>query len=322
MSWRTSSWLPLSTLTRLGRRLEASLLLGSFCLSLAWGAVLSWGPRRLTVSDDRRRAVAVAADRDADGLPDAAEEALLRAYAPHPQLSADEGSLPASVGWVRRRAGQLFGSHRLLGAIVGAALPSSLRKGSDRPGDWTVYGHAYPRADGGVELQYWFYFPYNDGPLVFDHDSDWEHVSVELGPDGTPVCFALAAHNDNAPGRRVPWDAVPRDGNHPRYLVAAGTHAAYLSVAEAPFWDRLPRCREGSCDVREWRPGAPPDEGGSPLVNVGEFDRLLGLSDDERSFFEYAGVWGPVVPAFASSSPWGPPLQRGFCVDARPGSCR
>ena len=120
----------MSPLTRLCRRLEASLLLGSFCLSLAWGSFLSWGPRRMTPSDDRRRAVPEAADRDADGLPDAAEEALLSTYAPRPLLSVDEFCLPASIGWVRRRAGHLFGSHRLLGAIVGAALYEKVKAAS------------------------------------------------------------------------------------------------------------------------------------------------------------------------------------------------
>ncbi len=276
----------------------------------------------MKLSDERRRAVSTLADRDADGLPDTAEDALLATYAPRPLLAADDACLPASVRWVRGRMSRLFGGHRLLGTLVGASLPDAARAGSGHRGDWTVYGHAYPRADGGVELQYWFYFPFNDGPLFFDHDSDWEHVSVELAADGTPRFFALAAHDDNAPGRRVPWEAVPRDGTHPRYLVAAGTHAAYLTAGDAPFWERLPVCSQGGCEGREWRPGAPADEGGSPLVNVGEMDRPLGLADEERGFFDYAGVWGPVVPAFAASSPWGPPLQRGFCVDARPGSCR
>jgi hypothetical protein len=266
--------------------------------------------------------VATEADRDADGLADAVENSLLRTYAPRPLMAPDETCLPASIGWVRHRMSHLFGAHRLLGALVGVELPEGVREGSDRPDEWTVYGHAYPRSDGGVELQYWFYYPYNDGPLVFDHDSDWEHVSVELGADGRPRFFALAAHDDNAPGRRVPWGEVPRDGTHPRFLIAAGTHAAYLSAPDAPFWERLPGCGGGRCEGREWRPGASPGEGGSHLVNVGEVEHPLGLSDDERSFFDYAGVWGPVVPALASSSPWGPPLQRGFCVDARAGSCR
>jgi hypothetical protein len=261
-------------------------------------------------------------DRDADGLPDATEEALLATYAPRPLLALDEPCLPANVGWIRARMSGLFGRHRLLGALVGATIPTALRAGSRHPGDWTVYGHAYPRADGGVELQYWFYFPFNDGPLVFDHDSDWEHASVELAADGMPRFLALAAHDDNAPGRRVPWAAVPREDTHPRFLIAAGTHAAYLSAADAPFWERLPGCRDGVCDGLEWRPGAPATKGGSPLVNVGEVDRPLGLADDEQGFFDYPGTWGPVVPLFASASPWGPPLQRGFCVDARPGACR
>ncbi|HEX8705869.1 MAG TPA: hypothetical protein VF815_43945, partial [Myxococcaceae bacterium] len=55
--------------------------------------------------------------------------------------------------------------------------------GSTNPADWKVYGHVYKNALGGVNVQYWYFFPYNDGPSGFNHESDWEHINVRLAAD-------------------------------------------------------------------------------------------------------------------------------------------
>lgn len=271
------------------------------------------------------------ADRDGDGLDDAAEDALLVRFAPTALVAKDDPSLPASIEWLRAREALSLEGPRVFGALVpGRQFADKTRRGSTHEGDWVVYGHVYPAADGGTVIQYWFYFPYNAAPFapLFDHESDWEHVSVIVGADGRPHTFALARHDQNAPGVRVPWERVVKTGDHPWFAIAAGTHAAYLDRDEAPFWEAVPECPRtpdgtpvvSGCEAYAWRAG---ESGRSPLVNVGERDQPRVAFGTDGFLMRYAGLWGAVGSAsVGSAGPAGPPFQRGFCADARPGACR
>lgn len=309
-----------------------------FCVCVPWA--VSCAPtiggmhlsRQLAgAGGDTASRLATALDTDADGIPDAEEDALLKRYAPTALVAADEPSMPASVAWIRARNDIASDGPRVFGQVV-PRHPFSLaaRQGSRDPKDWVVYGHAFPKAGGGTVLQYWFYFPYNVAPMfLFDHESDWEHVSVELDAQGQPTDFILARHNDNAPGVRVPWNRVPKEGDHPFSLIARGSHAGYLNHAEAPFWERVVDCVRGAdgtplldkCPVIAWRGGDGPDRP-SPIVNVGERARPRLEQDPDGFFMRYAGLWGdPAVLKLFSAAPPGPPYQAGFCADADRGSC-
>ncbi len=315
----------------LPHRAEATLALVLVVVALLWALGLGerLQPDLGFSAATHRSSVVRPGDTDGDGLADAEEDALLRRYAPRALLSADDPAYPASIRWVRERTALAPTGRDFLGVVIPArAFPASVRRGSRDPRDWTVYGHAYPRSDGGVELQYWFYYAFNKAAFVFDHESDWEHVSVELDARRRPIDFALAAHHDNSPGRRVPWAQVPKEGDHPWFCIASGTHAAYLFGRDAPFWEKVvdcPRRADGTpilagCPVRVIRSGEPLSEGGSPLVNVGERGRPR--ADGEAAFFRsYQGLWGSAVPFVGTAAPYGPPFQRSFCVDAKAGSC-
>ena len=80
--------------------------------------------------------------------------------------------------------------------IGGHAFSDDVRAGSADPRDWVTYVHVYPRVDGGVNIQYWFFYPYNRAPLFFDHEGDWEHITVELGTDGAPRAVDFAQHGE------------------------------------------------------------------------------------------------------------------------------
>jgi len=269
-------------------------------------------------------------DADADGIPDAIEDELLRRYSPTVLLSADDPSLPADIAWVRRRTGLDVEGPRLLGVIwARSGFDHDTRRGRADPKGWTMYGHAYPRADGGMNLQFWLYHPFNATPVfLFDHESDWEHVTVELDAAGTPRTLALARHADNAPGVRVPWAQVPREDDHPFVLSARGTHASYLHASEAPFWENVTDCprddsgvpRLEGCPVRVWRGGGPGRD--SPVVNVGERSAPRMDTDSSAFFMRYGGLWGEASALPRAAPPPGPPYQRGFCVEARAGTCR
>jgi hypothetical protein len=233
-------------------------------------------------------------DSDHDGLPDAAEASLASRYAPTVVLAPDETHRPASIAWLLGRV-----------TLPGDGFGSQVRAGSGDPRDWVTYVHVFPRPDGRIELQYWFFYPFNDGPLLLDHEGDWEHVTVDVALDGTPLAVAFAQHHDNHPGPTRAWAAVRRDADHPIVLSARGTHASYADQASVRWFERASHCGTlvGCADPiwRTWEAGG--------LVNMGERGAELGA----RPAFTYAGRWGSSGHfPWLRPAPFGPMLQRGF----------
>ena len=102
--------------------------------------------------------------------------------------------------------------------------------------------HVYPRTDGGINLQYWFFYTYNEGPLFFDHDSDWEHVTVEVDRSGQPHGVFFAQHGNNNPGVYRAWTDVRKIGEHPVVLSARGTHASYADQESLAWFEHASDC--------------------------------------------------------------------------------
>lgn len=278
-----------------------------------------------------------AADRDRDGLDDDLEDALLRRHAPVVLLHPTEPALPASTDWLLARA-ELEPAPgprpRVLAASVLGLLswpgpvedPAARlhprrpdRAGSRDPADWVAYGHVFAAEGGGVILQYWFFYAFNDAYGLFDHEGDWEHVSVKLGPSLAPEGAWYARHYDSSPGVWFDWSALARDGDHPVVLAARGTHASYASPREVPLWERT--CGTSSpaaapargCGV--WRTWGP-ETGG--IVNVGQ------KSAPRVPFIAWPGRWGATGVLGADSRegpPPGPAFQQGWCAGAAPGRC-
>lgn len=253
-------------------------------------------------------------DADRDGLPDALESALAARYAPAVVLAPNERNRPASVAWLLARvaprgttaaaaAQELLTGRFELG---GHAFSDEVRAGSGDPRDWVTYAHVYPRTDGGISLQYWFFYPYNQAPLfLFNHEGDWEHVTVELGADGAPRAVDFAQHANNDPGVVRSWQEVRRLGDHPIVLSARGTHASYPDQASVSWFDRVSGCRaiEGCADPvwLTWYGGG--------LVNVGE--RGAALRGGE--VLAYGGRWGSDGHLLRSqAAPRSPFQQQGF----------
>lgn len=246
-------------------------------------------------------------DQDADGIDDAREDRLLAQFAPVALLAPDEPSLPASIDWLRARV-PLGAGETLLGAAVPAwSFPNRVRRGSSDPADWVSYGHAFTAENGRTRLQYWMFFPYNEGPLFFDHEGDWEHVTVELDAHDQPVRMAFSRHECNAPGVWRDWQEIAREGERPLVVIARGTHATYATGEKGPFWEKLPDPRS----ARRWQTG-------SALVNVGERGHPRRGRGD--AFLGYHGLWGGSA-LVGSSVPPGPPFQRSFCAEGDPSSC-
>lgn len=251
-------------------------------------------------------------DADADGLDDAWEDALAARYAPAVILDREDWNRPSSVPWLLSRADfrregvqATYAGMVRLPEQTGPAFTREVRRGSDDARDWTSYVHVFPRADGGINVQYWFYYPYNDGPLLFDHESDWEHATVRLDAQGEPVGVYLARHEDNDPGPYWAWSRVRREGDHPVVLSARGSHATYADAVDLPWFESAGACADlGSCPHPVWRTW----EGGG-LQNLGERAAPRVMPE----VLSYGRRWGEERFLPGTSAPVGPAYQRGFC---------
>ena len=278
-----------------------------------------------------------AVDRDGDGLDDALEDALLARYAPLVLLHPSEPALPASTDWLLARS-ELEPAPGPRPRILAASILGLLswpkpvedpaarlhprgadHAGSAQPADWVVYGHAYPASGGGVMLQYWFFYAFNDAYGVFDHEGDWEHVTVKLDASLAPEGAWYARHHDSHPGVWFAWPALAREGEHPVVLSGRGTHASYATTAEVPDWERTcattwpAAAAAGGCRV--WRTWA---RGTGGVVNVGE------RTAPRVPFIAWPGRWGATGRLGLDSHggpPRGPAFQLGWCSGAAEGGC-
>jgi hypothetical protein len=255
------------------------------------------GPRPLGVDD-----------ADQDGLPDTLEAALAARFAPAVILDPQEGNRPASIRWLLSRIGGI--AHL---AANRRSFPADVRAGSTDPRDWVTYVHVYPRTDGRINVQYWFFYAYNEGPLFFDHDSDWEHITVDVDRNGVPRGVSFAQHGNNNPGVYRPWSAVrkvdgagdAKNGEHPLVLSARGTHASYPDQASLAWFEHASGCAAPDrCPDQLWRTWL-----GGGLLNIGERATPLGAPEA----LAYAGPWGsPGTFLRSRSAPVGPSHQPGF----------
>jgi hypothetical protein len=184
----------------------------------------------------------------------------------------------------------------------------------------TIYARAVPDElhHGWTDIDYWWYLPDNPANTAqgamcgaglvipeitcFDHQSDWEGVTVVVDQRQNPVAVHYAAHNHVI---EVPWTtlqaavasktlrpyAAGHDvANHPLVFVARGTHAAYP----------LP-CRSSTCagdtvfeDNRHDGKYAWPEEACSTAECVIAFPRRVhGVGDASWNAFD--GHWGSAV---------------------------
>lgn len=250
-------------------------------------------------------------DRDQDGLSDHDEQQLAERFAPVVTLHKDDWTRPASIDWLLDKL-----DHRSEAELVPPVLgrfSHDIRKGSDSPSDWVTYTHVYPAGDGqGIYLQYWFFYPYNDGYLIFDHESDWEHVTVALNAEREPLGMWTARHGNNQPGVWRAWSDIRKvDGTHPEVLSAKGSHASYFDEHDVGWQDTVGRCEQPDdqdCQHRRWRTWL---AGG--LRNMGERHAPLDMAS-----MKHKGLWGSDGLLPGTSAPLGPAYQRGWCVAGGP----
>ncbi|NUQ36716.1 MAG: hypothetical protein HUU23_02750 [Caldilineales bacterium] len=99
-------------------------------------------------------------------------------------------------------------------------------------------------AHGGyLNLQYWFFYAYNDWANGFggfnDHEGDWEGLQLFFKFDGDrviepPAFITYLGHHSRI---TKPWQhrEVEKQGTHPVVYVAAGSHASYPNARQYPL---------------------------------------------------------------------------------------
>ena len=81
----------------------------------------------------------------------------------------------------------------------------------------------------GRFVTYWFFYPYNDGVLDFNHEGDWEHAAIRLDSSDQPLAVAFFRHRSSCTSIRA-WSDVLKSGSHPIVFSAKGTHGSYESA--------------------------------------------------------------------------------------------
>ena len=207
--------------------------------------------------------------------------------------------------------------HRLCLAIDGvAASPCYAQAEAAHAAAPAVYG-AVLRTKSRIDLQYWFWYPYNDysptvppGDLWQVHEGDWEAISVILDLQGKPL---FAGYSQHSAGKRRDWAKVPKKGEHPLVYVALGSHANYF----APGDNRLdPRVVDPLLIEIISSYGAQPVDhtGKGPTLRP----RVVRVGRTSPGWMTFAGTWGEDgylhfpgnAPLASAAGPRGPAFHK------------
>jgi hypothetical protein len=180
-------------------------------------------------------------------------------------------------------------------ATVNAADQAGAR---DRPRDWVTYVHSYANQRGGITIQYWRCYAYNQARFIFDfsHGGDWEAVAVHLGSTLRPETVSFLGHTEI----EYKNDLVQWEGEHPKVWSEEGSHASLVSPAGMKS-KRFTRQETWSGGQVIWWDGATVGASGG-LLNVGEKSKPR----NGQVFVQYSGLWGSPGMLFITSGYWGP----------------
>src|SRR5690554_4850468 len=151
----------------------------------------------------------------------------------------------------------------------------------------------------GLEIQYWFFYPYSGpvlaGPAGGAHEGDWEHITVRLDPSLQRVEKVFFAAHD----REGTWvsaeDVQFVEDTHPVVYSARYGHASYPSAG---------------IQSRGMLPADRTADGGA-LWQTWENLKIIADHTGPRTdiaWLSYAGRWGKTGVLF--SGPRGPAFQR------------
>jgi hypothetical protein len=135
-----------------------------------------------------------------------------------------------------------------------------------------IYGHPVTDRSGGLWLQYWFFYYFNDKAMLWMglHEGDWEMVQLRIGADGAPDVATYAQHRR---GGWCEWRDVEKEDGAPIVYSARGSHASYF--------------RPG-VHVTETLVVSDYNDAGGPLVRP----QLNLIADEVPTWVAWPGRWG------------------------------
>lgn len=152
------------------------------------------------------------------------------------------------------------------------------------------------RASDRFYIDYWWYFRYNDGgPAKWDHEGDWEGVTVVTQPGRQDRLAYVAFATHSARFRYAPGDLEMHGRQRPVVYVAHGTHASYPVSCRAvcgqllQIHGLLPRPERHFDGKQSWARNETDACDQHPAC-VRELPR--GGADPERSWPIWSGHWG------------------------------
>ena len=239
-------------------------------------------------------------DIDLDGIPDENETLLAKGFAPVLRFAPTEAYFPVDVSYALENSmlKQIVGDGEAILYTEPTVLqiasftdPGSkhfldnVHGGIDDRGveqDFvskredlmpTVYAHVLMESTYTV-VQYWFYYPFNDGPLN-SHEGDWEMVQVTL-EDEKPLS---ASYSQHFAGQMADWSEVLKREGHPVVYVARGSHANYFRSYQGVLGVQSDQVSGGG-------PTIGPDD--YELVVIGELE----AQSPGDEWIKFAGRWG------------------------------
>ena len=277
-----------------------------------------------------------ATDDDRDGIPDAWEDKLAARFAPELRLppSSKDWTRPANVDWYLERVHMRFDHHGCPDCEIiakGNATQDNLatqgHKGkngfcghgstvyrssrSDKfflqpPDDavhngapkseWKAYVHVKRSTVGAYDVQYWFFYAYNDFVGSFNHEGDWEHITVTTDEQGAFHSAHYGQHEGGTDYGKEQLSFVLE--THPVVYVADGSHASYPNVGSHDI-PNVPRNDD------QTYAGGPVWQTWKKWVNVGERRRTR----NGQRFLRYGGRWGEIGNTPWTSGPVTPTFQ-------------
>lgn len=281
--------------------------------------------------------IKISVDADQDGILDQVEDQLAQRFAPIVFHGQCESNYPVSVDWLLARnslyvtdgnksdreiiknpvsqlalLNQAFDSGEK--ALSSTDTRSQCKQSSfylanvarheqsgahNDPRQWITYVHSYPNNLGGVSIQYWRCYAYNQASFLgadFSHGGDWEHVTVHLGAAFEPQFVAFPGHV----GIEYHTSEVQWEGEHPKIWSEEGGHASLPSPKEMKS-SRFTRQETWNGGQVTWWDGSAVGSGGG-LLNVGEKSHPR----NDQVFIQYSGLWGSPGKLFITSGYWGP----------------
>jgi hypothetical protein len=136
----------------------------------------------------------------------------------------------------------------------------------------------------GDHITYWFFYAYNDGPSVQNHEGDWERISIKLSATNQPLTVAFFGHGGSCV---LSYPSVHKTGTHPIGYSALGTHATYPTIGSHPtevtgFYDHTSQGEAWATYIR-------------PIYDV-----------KTMPWYGYGGAWGEVGNFSDTTGPRGP----------------